>query len=65
MGRHGRCLFTKRRLEVTDLTGIVFHVDHIIPMKLSGLHMETNLQLLPAHLNQVKKNKFDPQTFCA
>jgi hypothetical protein len=55
-----------KRLE--ELTGIKFHVDHIIPLQgelVSGLHVETNLQLLPAHENQAKNNSFDPETFCA
>ena len=55
-----------RRLE--ELTGIKFHVYHIIPMQgelVSGLDVETNLQLLPAHENRAKHNHFDPMTFCA
>ena len=55
-----------KRLE--KLTGIKFHVDHIIPLQgdlVTGLHIETNLQLLPAHENIGKSNSFDPQTFCA
>lgn len=60
--------FYKEAKRLEELTGIKFHVDHIIPMQgelVSGLDVETNLQLLPAHENIGKSNSFDPELFVA
>lgn len=46
---------------ITVETGIVHHVDHIVPIKgtkVCGLHTHENLRVIPASLNVSKSNKF-------
>lgn len=47
---------------LTKVTGSSWHVDHIIPLQgklVSGLHVPSNLRVLPALENISKKNKFE------
>lgn len=50
----------KEARRLTELTGIQFHVDHVIPLtnsKVQGLHVLANLRIVPYYENLQKHNK--------
>lgn len=51
----------KQRESITKETGVMHHVDHIVPLQgkyVCGLHVDNNLRIIPALENIVKSNKF-------
>lgn len=51
----------RKASQITKTTGTQHHVDHIVPVKgkfVSGLHVESNLRIIPATENHTKFNKF-------
>lgn len=49
--------FYKEAERLTEETGIVHHVDHIIPISKGGIHHQDNLQVLTKKENLSKGNK--------
>jgi hypothetical protein len=51
----------KAAKSLTESTGVIYHVDHIIPIRhplVCGLHVENNLRAIPATENMQKSNSF-------
>lgn len=53
--------FYREAARLTRLTGVPHEVDHIVPLlgeRVSGLHVEDNLQVVPRAVNRAKSNQF-------
>ena len=51
------------RLNEAAADGELFHLDHVVPLQgavVCGLHVHTNLQIIPMAENVKKGNRFDP-----
>ena len=58
--REIRAIYAMRQ-HLTEITGVIWEVDHIVPLQgrtVSGLHVPSNLQVVPKDVNRIKRNQF-------
>ena len=47
-------VFYNQSKRLSEIFGIKFHVDHIVPLNTGGMHTPSNLQVVPAKINLAK-----------
>ena len=52
-------VFIDFRMRISKCVGSDFHVDHILPLNCGGFHHHGNLQVVPATLNESKRDRLD------
>jgi hypothetical protein len=59
--RHELVILEKKRLHLTETTGIMHHLDHIVPLAKGGIHHPINCQVITAEENCSKSDKMTPE----
>jgi hypothetical protein len=54
-------ILEQKRLHLTETTGIVHHLDHILPLAKGGIHHPINLRIITAEENISKGDKVTPE----
>jgi 5-methylcytosine-specific restriction endonuclease McrA len=54
-------ILEKKRLHLTETTGIEHHLDHIVPLAKGGIHHPINCQVITAEENCSKSDKMTPE----
>jgi hypothetical protein len=54
-------ILEKKRLHLTETTGIMHHLDHILPLARGGIHHPINLRVITAEENCSKRDKVTPE----
>jgi hypothetical protein len=59
--RHELVILEQKRLHLTETTGIMHHLDHIVPLAKGGIHHPINCQVITAEENCSKSDKMTPE----
>jgi 5-methylcytosine-specific restriction endonuclease McrA len=54
-------ILEKKRLHLTETTGIMHHLDHILPLARGGIHHPINLRVITAEENLRKGDRVTPE----